>query len=276
MHGHPLVYFRSSEPLDIQTFERIDEMVGTEEEQVTYPEFFRGPDDELVFTYRGGVSGQGIQIYNQYDPETQTWSRLLDQPLLDGRGEMSAYLNGPTLGPDGYFHLEWMWRDTGSAATNHTLSYARSANLVNWETADGEPLDLPITPETEAVVVDPVPPYGGMINMNHAIGFDQQDRVVLSYHKYVDIQETDSTLTVPNLTGADWIWYPEFDENTRREGIGRTGTSAERSTSIPIEQLTAPFYSLRQTSPGSSTSMAKRSAAPLDGATRRGSMLPTN
>jgi alpha-L-rhamnosidase len=62
---------------------------------------------------------------------------LFDGPLLDGEGERSAYSSGPQRGPDGRFHLLWMWRETPDAMTNHTLSYARSRDLIHWETSSG-------------------------------------------------------------------------------------------------------------------------------------------
>lgn len=183
MHCVPLVYFRTTKPLDITTFERIPVMVGSEEQRCTYPAFFRGASNELIFTYRDGSSGNGNQIYNRYDLKTKTWKRLLDSPLTSGEGKMNAYLNGPVRGPDGYFHLCWVWRDTPDCATNHDLSYARSKDLVRWEKSDGTALALPITIET-AEVVDPVPPGGGMINGNTKIGFDSKRRPVIAYHKF--------------------------------------------------------------------------------------------
>lgn len=183
MHVHPLKYFRTTEPGDIRTLERVPAMTGSEEDRVTYPRFFRGPDGRLVFTYRDGSSGAGSEIYNVYDPETRLWSRLLDTPLTDGRGDMNAYPTGPTPGPDGFWRLCWVWRDTPDCATNHDLCYARSRDLVHWETSGGAPLALPITFET-AEVADPVPPGGGIINGNTRIGFDLENRLVLAYHKH--------------------------------------------------------------------------------------------
>ncbi len=183
MHCVPLVYFRTREPRDFSTFERVSSMTGSEETKVTYPKFFSGPDGALVFTYRDGQSGSGNQIYNIYDASAQTWRRLLDTPLTDGQGLMNAYFNGPIVGPDGYYHLCWVWRDTPDCASNHHLSYARSKDLIHWEKSNGEPLTLPITLET-GDIVDPVPPGGGILNGNHTIGFDSQNRPILTYHKY--------------------------------------------------------------------------------------------
>lgn len=183
MHCVPLVYFRTRKPHDITTFERVPAMVGRDEDRCTYPKFLRGAAGELIFTYRQGGSGNGDQIFNVYDPPTRTWRRLLDRPLFSGLGKMNAYFVGPAQDAQGVFHVCWVWRDTPDCATNHDLSYARSRDLVHWETSDGKPLRLPITIEN-GEIVDPVPPGGGMINGNTKIGFDAKGRPVLSYHKH--------------------------------------------------------------------------------------------
>ena len=97
---------------------------------------------------------------------------------------MNAYPLPPFRGPDGYYHLSWVWRDSGDAATNHDLSYARSRDLVHWETIDGRPLGLPITLRSAGTIVDPVPVKGGIINSSGRVGFDARNQVVIAYHKY--------------------------------------------------------------------------------------------
>jgi len=185
MHAIPLVYFRTSKPQDIRTFERVPVMVGRDEERCTYPRFLRGPKGELLFTYRSGRAGDGEQIWNVYDHADRTWKRLLDQPLISGRGRMNAYPHGPVLGSDGYYHLVWVWRDKGGCEFNHDLCYARSPDLIRWETSSGCPLTLPITIET-AEIVDPVPVKFGMLNGNTRLGFDSRRRPIISYHKFDD------------------------------------------------------------------------------------------
>ena len=183
MHSSPLIYFRTTRALDIGSLERVPSMVGTEESSCTYPEFWRGPAGELVFAYRHGRSGSGDHVFNTYDAGKRAWRRLLGTPLTDGEGRRNAYPVGPRRGPDGFWHLVWVWRDTPDAATNHDLSYARSRDLVSWETGAGRPLKLPITLAT-AEIVDPVPSGGGMINNNTRIGFDSRRRPVIAYHKH--------------------------------------------------------------------------------------------
>ena len=216
MHVAPLVYFRTREPLDIDTFERAA-MTGEREKRTTYPRFFRGAKGELLFTYRDGSSGNGDQIYNVYDLASKTWRRLLDAPLTSGRGKMNAYLHGPRKGPDGRFHMCWVWRDHGGCETNHDLCYARSADLVHWETGAGNPLTLPITLDT-ADVADPVPAKGGIINGNTKLGFDSQRRPILSYHKFDPAGNTQ--LYNARLEDAAWRIYQTSDWDYRWEFSG--------------------------------------------------------
>ncbi len=184
MHGVPLVYFRTSRPGEITTFERIPAMTGRDEKRCTYPQFMRGSDQRLIFHYRDGGSGGGNEIYNVYDLPTRTWKRLMDQPLTDGGGSMNAYLSGPLPGPDGRFHLCWVWRDTPDCRTNHDPSYARSRDLIHWETIDGRPIELPITIDTAGTLIEPIPINAGIINGALRIGFDSRHRVLASYHKH--------------------------------------------------------------------------------------------
>ncbi len=212
MHVVPLVYYRTRKPLDIDTFERAP-MVGNHEDRCTYPQFIDGPNGELYFTYRDGRSGSGDQIYNVYDTATSAWRRLLDTPLTSGLGKCNAYFDGPRLGPDGIFHLAWVWRNTPACETNHDISYARSADLVHWETVSGKSLALPITPGPD-VVVDPVPPGGGVINGGVRVGFDSQNRPLISYHKYDASGQTqlyvarfdDGAWTTHQLSEWDYRW----------------------------------------------------------------------
>lgn len=213
MHVDPLVYFQATQAYDIQSLERRESLIGDLEDRTTYPKFFSDPEGDLIFTYRDGGSGNGNQIYNRYDPDSGNWSRLLDQPLMDGQGAMNAYLHGPVLGPDGYYHLIWVWRDTPDAATNHDISYARSKDLVNWEKSDGSPQPLPITLEN-CEIIDPVPAGGGMINGNTVIGFDRENRPVVSYHKFgpngntqiYNARRSESSWEIHQATNWDFRW----------------------------------------------------------------------
>jgi hypothetical protein len=218
LHVNPLVYFRTREPLDIDTFERVDSLVGSEEQRMTYPRFFRGPSGEFIYTYRDGSSGSGNQIYDVYDAKEDTWDRLLDQPLTDGQGKMNAYIDGPRLGPDGRYHCVWVWRDTPDCATNHHVSYMRSRDLRNWENIRGEALELPVTIGSPWTVVDPVPPGGGLINGNARLGFDGDNQPVVTYHKYDDAEK--SQVFNARWMGEGWKSVPSTAWDSRWEFSG--------------------------------------------------------
>jgi len=184
MHCVPLIYFRSTKPWDISTLEKISSMTGDNEKRCTYPLFLEGADGELIFHYRDGSSGNGSEIYNRYDCQTRRWNRMLDKPLIDGEGQMNAYMSGPSKGPDGWFYLAWVWRDTPACETNHDPSCARSRDLINWETLSGKSIALPITIRTPGTLIDPVPAKGGIINGALRIGFDSDKNPIATYHKF--------------------------------------------------------------------------------------------
>ncbi|MBN2458120.1 BNR-4 repeat-containing protein [Candidatus Woesearchaeota archaeon] len=201
MHVSPLTYFRTTRPLDITSFKKIDNMVGSMETKVTYPIFFRGPENEFIFTYRDGSSGNGQNYYNAYDHNTKTWGRFLDKALVSGEGLMNAYYSDPVKDKEGIFHLVGIWRDNGDASSNHDIFYAKSVDFLNWETASGNIIDLPIT-INNCDIVDPVPVGGGAINGNVKIGFDTQSRPIVSYHKY----DSDGNTQIYNARLEDGIW----------------------------------------------------------------------
>lgn len=182
MHCVPLIYFRTEKAGDITTLRKFS-MTGKQENRVTYPKFLADHNGELIFTYRDGGSGNGINIYNKYDTRGRSWTRLLEDPLFDGAGKRNAYPLGPIRGPGGWFHVVWVWRDTPDCATNHHLSHARSKDLINWESVFGHKVELPLTLGEEKLHVDPIPSHGGIINGCQRLTFDAANRPVITYHK---------------------------------------------------------------------------------------------
>lgn len=215
MHAVPLVYFRSTKPLEISSVVPLHRMTGDLEKRVTYPRFMSLHDSTLIFTYRDGGSGNGNQIWNRYDIKTKTWQRLIDSPLFDGQGKMNAYMHGPERGPDGVYHLAWVWRDTPACETCHTLSYARSRDLVSWENINGKPVRLPIRLGADVVVAD-LPIKSGLINCAFSIGFDIKSKPVLTYTKHdekgntqlMNTRHDGSSWNSAQASNWDYRWAP--------------------------------------------------------------------
>ena len=225
MHVDPLIYFRTTTPLDVSSFERVDYMVGEHEDRCTYPVFMGGPNGELIFRFRDGASGNGVDYYNQYDETNASWHRLVDVPILDGMDAMNAYALMPELGPDDRYHMVWMWRDTPDCATNHDISYASSRDLVTWEAGDGSALPLPITVRAKPSIIDPVPVGGGLINMTQSLGFDARNRPIVSYHKHDDNGHTQAYAA--RLEEGQWATYKLSDWDYRWAFSGNGSIGAE-------------------------------------------------
>lgn len=197
MHVTPLTYARMMIPGDLNSLTYQAEMVGDRETNTSYPAFFRFPDGALGFTYRSGRSGDGEQVVNRLSSDR--WDRWIDKPLLasaPGKPRVNAYPTHFVQGPDGFFHMAWVWRSRGGVETNFDVGYAKSRDLKNWTDSSGRPYTLPITPVNQEVV-DAVPPNSGLFN-NIQLGFDRVARPVVSYLKF-------------DNRGFTQLWHARFE-----------------------------------------------------------------
>jgi hypothetical protein len=212
MHNDPLVYFRTSESGNIHSLARIPRMLGAQEDSVSYPIFFDF-NGYLAYHYRDGSSGNGRNFFNVFIESEQKWYRLFEGPLFDGTifgsgSTHSAYYIGPVKDADGMYHVIWMWRQSSDAATCHNLSHAQSLDLKNWQNSAGHPIELPITLEN-GEIIDPAPVAGGLLNSSFYVGFDSQDRLIVTYHKY-DADDK-SQIFNARLEGNHWQIYQMSD-----------------------------------------------------------------
>lgn len=142
-HNDPLRYARSIVPGGLELTEKMA-MLGGDEQSVSYPEFHRLPDGNLLFFYRNGASGNGNLVINRYDVATRTWTRLHSN-LINGEGQRNAYWQA-FVDHLGTVHLSWVWRESPDVSSNHDMAYARSRDGGRtWEKSDGEHYQLPIT-----------------------------------------------------------------------------------------------------------------------------------
>lgn len=157
MHNIPLNYAVSAKPVLGHRFGVKQKltllrrtMLGRNEEEVTYPEFFHAPDGALMFAYRdggaGGGSGNGNEFINRYDAKAGHWLRVAN-PMVDGiASSMNAYLNSFAYDRKGALFASWTLRETPDWQSNHDLFVARSEDGgKNWIAADGIALGPTIT-----------------------------------------------------------------------------------------------------------------------------------
>lgn len=141
-HGHPLRYARSVAPFSLELGE-MQAMTGETETNVTYPEFYRMPNGDLIFIYRDGQSGRGNLVLNHYDHKEQTWTQV-QKNLIDGENTRNAYWQAD-VDHKGVIHISWVWRETWDVSTNHDLAYACSKDGgKTWQKSTGEEYQLPI------------------------------------------------------------------------------------------------------------------------------------
>lgn len=254
-HGHPLHYARSTEPGSL-TLGPLQAMVGRNENDVTYPEFYPLPSGKLLFVYRSGYSGGGNMVLNLYDPDTQTWQRLHDV-LLDGEKQRNAYWQ-LCVAPDGTIHLSWVWRETWMVETNHDLCYARSLDGgLTWQRSDGTPYSLPITAAT-AETAWSIPQKSELINQT-SMTTDTQGRPMIATY-WREPSDSIPTYRLVEHDGKAWRMSTVY---RRSEPFSLSGGGTKM---IPMSRPRAvsrnghTYYVFRDAERGSRVSMAWRHA----------------
>ncbi|MBL8704458.1 MAG: BNR-4 repeat-containing protein [Rhodospirillales bacterium] len=183
MHASPLVYARTATPGDLASLVLVNRMTGSDETQATYPTWSLLPDGALVFRYRDGMSGGGRIVANKL--EGDAWRRMGATDLFarrQGDRNLAAYPTAPAKGPDGRFHMAWVWRARPDAEASFQVGYAASDDLAIWKTGDGRPIALPIVPG-QGDIVDDAPVRSGLSNQV-ALGFDAEGRPIVTFVKY--------------------------------------------------------------------------------------------
>jgi hypothetical protein len=145
-HNDPLNYCRSKSPGSLELTDKLS-MTGLNEQRVTYPEFHKLPNGNLLFFYRDGQSGKGNLVLNRYNIKTRQWTQLHTN-LIDGEGQRNAYWQA-CVDVKGIIHLSWVWRESPDVASNHDMCYARSADGgKTWSASAGKKYTLPVTAAT--------------------------------------------------------------------------------------------------------------------------------
>lgn len=178
LHGNKLRYARSLKPYSLLLSAELP-MTGAHESSVTYPEFYRLPDGELLFLYRDGASGKGNLVVNKYITREKKWIRLHDN-LLDGEQKRNAYWQA-FVDQQGHVHISWVWRESPDVVSNHDLCYAVSRDGgISWERADGRSYRLPVT-ASAAEIVYPVSQGSELINQTSMFVNEKGYPVIATY-----------------------------------------------------------------------------------------------
>lgn len=184
-HNGRLRYAKSVEAESLQLGEE-EVMVGTEENQVTYPEFYALPSGDLLFFYRDGSSGSGNLIINKYEFAAKKWTRLHTN-LISGEGERNAYWQA-YVDQKGTIHISWVWRESPDVASNHDMAYACSKDGgLTWQRTDGTPYSLPITAEN-AEYAAWIPQQSELINQTSMTADEDGNPFIATYWRSADSQ----------------------------------------------------------------------------------------
>ncbi|MGM9478373.1 BNR repeat-containing protein [Pedobacter sp. GSP4] len=143
LHNNNLNYAKSVSAGALTLGEKLP-MLAAKESKVSYPEFYKLANGDLLFLYRDGGSGNGNLMINRYNRQTKKWTRIQDG-MIDGEGQRNAYWQ-VAVDRAGTIHLSWVWRESPDVASNHDLCYAKSADGgLTWQKSTGEKYVLPIT-----------------------------------------------------------------------------------------------------------------------------------
>jgi hypothetical protein len=224
-HNNELRYARSVKPGSLTLTSKLP-MTGKKESKVTYPEFYRLPNGNLLFLYRDGGSGNGNLMLNQYDAKTKQWTQLQDG-WINGEGQRSPYWQ-MAIDKAGTIHLSWVWRESPDVASNHDMGYACSKDGGRtWEKSTGQKYTLPVT-AANAEYACYIPQNSELINSTSMSTDD-------AGHPYIATYWRDSSNNIPQYRmvyndGQRWI-AQQVSHRTTPFSLSGSGTKR-----IPISR----------------------------------------
>lgn len=224
-HNNALNYCRSKQPGSLELTDRIS-MTGLNEKKVSYPEFYKLPDGNLLFFYRDGGSGQGNLVINQYSIKTREWKQLHSN-LINGEGKRNAYWQA-CVDAKGTIHVSWVWRESPDVASNHDMCYARSADGgKTWMNSEGKKYQLPITAATAEYALH-IPQQSELINQTSMFADASGNPYIASYWR-----EKEDSIPQYHLIykkGKQWLAH---NLGFRKTAFSLSGAGTKR---IPISR----------------------------------------
>lgn len=224
-HDNQLNYCRSISPGELTLGEKLN-MTEDKEDKVSYPEFYRFPNGDLLFMYRYGQSGSGNLILNKYSIEEKNWSRLQTN-LIDGEEQRNAYWQA-CIDHNGVIHISWVWRESWDVATNHDICYAQSADGgKTWQKSSNEKYRIPITQSTAEVACF-VPMNSELINQTSMYADLKSRPYIVSYWRSGSVESPQYQLVY--LLNGNW---KRKQISNRKTNFSLTGGGTKK---IPISR----------------------------------------
>lgn len=222
-HNNPLNYCVSKWSGSLEMTNKLT-MTGLHENKVSYPEFYKMANGDLLFFFRDGGSGQGNLVINKYDLAEKKWTQL-QRNLVDGEGKRNAYWQACT-DDKGTIHLSWVWRESPDVASNHDFAYACSKDGGrSWQKSTGEKYTLPITAATAEYALA-IPQNSELINQVSMTADDNGNPFIATYWR-----EPGSLVPQYHViynTGRQW---KSVSLNNRTSAFSLSGQGSKR---IPI------------------------------------------
>ncbi|MES2652489.1 MAG: BNR repeat-containing protein [Bacteroidota bacterium] len=198
-HNNNLNYAKSVHPENLVLGNK-GAMLGTKENKVSYPEFYKLTNGDLLFFYRDGGSGNGNLMINRYELKTRNWKRIQNN-LIDGEGKRNAYIQ-TAIDAKGTIHLSWVWRESPDVASNHDLCYAKSTDGgLTWKKSDESIYQLPIS-ENNAEYALKIPQNSELINQTSMYADENGKPFIATYWR--DKGETVPQYHIVYKTGKNW------------------------------------------------------------------------
>ncbi|MFA9389008.1 MAG: BNR repeat-containing protein [Prolixibacteraceae bacterium] len=224
-HNNALNYCQSLEPFGIEMGGK-EKMIGSNEQVVSYPEFYRFSNGDLLFAYRDGGSGNGNLVLNRYHLNSKSWERIQSN-LIDGEKKRNAYWQLFINSKDEIL-LSWVWRESPDVASNHDLCFAKSVDGgLHWVDSKAKVYQLPIRQNT-AEVIFPIPQNSNLINQTSMCSDERGNAYIATYFKLKDDSSTQFHLIYQH--GLNWKHSTISD---RADDFNLSGMGTRR---IPISR----------------------------------------
>lgn len=225
LHGGAFNYCKSITPGSLELTPKTS-MTGFKEKAVTYPEFYRLANGNLLFLYRDGGSGNGSLMLNSYDIKTKKWKTIQDG-WINGEGQRSPYWQ-MVIDHKGAIQISWVWRETGDVSTNHDMCYAKSEDGgLTWKKSTGENYKLPITAATAEYALI-IPQKSDLINSTSIAVDENNSPYIVNYWK----SSRDSIPQYRLIYKKDGVWKTQ-QISDRKTPFSLSGGGTKR---IPISR----------------------------------------